>query len=170
MTRFRRIEPVAEVPETMALFVNDKTTAQIRFPVLKGAEQEAKLTRLSWSLDAKARTLRVEIDLPNKEGKLRPGIYAHVTLRAPLAESLTLPIRAVVTQGAESVCFVVDKGKAVRTPLKTGVRGEDAIKHTYEDALKDTAGSPVNPVLQRQYIEVKRGHDTIRDMRDALKM
>lgn len=123
-----RVRIVAEVPETMAMYVNDKTTAHIRFPVLKGMEQEAKLTRLSWALDAKARTLRVEIDLPNKVGKLRPGIYAHITLRAPLAETLTLPVGAVITQGVESVCYLLEKGKAVRTPIKIGAREGESVQ------------------------------------------
>jgi uncharacterized protein (TIGR02284 family) len=46
-------------------------------------------------------------------------------------------------------------------------RGEDYIKHAYEDVLKRTAGSALNDVLQRQYAVVKRGHDSIRDLRDA---
>ena len=45
-------------------------------------------------------------------------------------------------------------------------RGEDAIKESYEDVLKETAGSPLNGVLQSQYLQVKAGHDKIRDLRD----
>lgn len=46
-------------------------------------------------------------------------------------------------------------------------RGEDQIKHAYEDALKETAGSAMNDVLTSQYANVKAGHDRIRDLRDA---
>ncbi|HUG66257.1 MAG TPA: PA2169 family four-helix-bundle protein [Pirellulaceae bacterium] len=48
-------------------------------------------------------------------------------------------------------------------------RGEDHIKHAYEDILKDTAGSAMNDVLQSQYARVKAGHDRVRDLRDAYK-
>ena len=51
--------------------------------------------------------------------------------------------------------------------LAEAERGEDAIKHRYEDTLKETAGSAVNDVLQQQYAGVKARHDQIRDMRDA---
>ncbi|MFI4881482.1 MAG: PA2169 family four-helix-bundle protein [Phycisphaerales bacterium JB064] len=51
--------------------------------------------------------------------------------------------------------------------LAEAERGEDAIKHEYEDVLKKTAGSPLNAVLTDQYGSVKETHDTIRDMRDA---
>lgn len=44
--------------------------------------------------------------------------------------------------------------------------GEDQIKDAYEDALKQTAGSAMNAILQKQYARVKAGHDRVRDLRD----
>jgi uncharacterized protein (TIGR02284 family) len=46
-------------------------------------------------------------------------------------------------------------------------RGEDHIKAKYEDALKAIAGSAITDVLNRQYAAVKKGHDDVRDLRDA---
>jgi len=51
--------------------------------------------------------------------------------------------------------------------LAEAERGEDVIKGLYEDVLKETAGSPINALLQSQYATVKHGHDRIRDLRDA---
>lgn len=51
--------------------------------------------------------------------------------------------------------------------LAEAERGEDAIKHRYEDAMRQIAGSPVGNVLMQQYESVKRRHDQVRDMRDA---
>jgi len=51
--------------------------------------------------------------------------------------------------------------------LAEAERGEDAIKHAYERVLKQTAGSAVNDVLQRQFAGVKRRHDQVKAMRDA---
>tara|TARA_R110000737_G_scaffold2923_8_gene9008 strand:+ start:334490 stop:334948 length:459 start_codon:yes stop_codon:yes gene_type:complete len=65
-----------------------------------------------------------------------------------------MDIRATVTGGNE------------HTVLADAERGEDEIKHLYEKTLKDTAGSPLNAVLQSQYALVKKRHDQIRDMRD----
>lgn len=53
--------------------------------------------------------------------------------------------------------------------LAEAERGEDHIKAAYEDALKRTAGSAVNDVLQRQYACVKKVHDRVRDLRDSTK-
>lgn len=48
-------------------------------------------------------------------------------------------------------------------------RAEDRIKSKYEDVLRETAGSPVNDVLMRQYARVKGWHDRVKAMRDAIK-
>ncbi|MGD9692746.1 MAG: PA2169 family four-helix-bundle protein [Phycisphaerales bacterium] len=53
--------------------------------------------------------------------------------------------------------------------LAEAERGEDAIKHAYEDTLPPIAGNPLNRVLQDQYARVKQAHDRIRDLRDATR-
>ena len=47
-------------------------------------------------------------------------------------------------------------------------RAEDRIKARYESTPKDTAGSALNDVLQRQHRIVKARHDRIRDLRDSV--
>ena len=50
------------------------------------------MTRTAYALDAKSRTLRAEIDLPNPDGKLHPGLYAYATIVAEEhPDALTLP-------------------------------------------------------------------------------
>lgn len=72
-----------------------------------------------------------------------------------MAHRWWMGIRSTVTGGDE------------HTVLADAERGEDEIKHAYEDVLTETAGSPMNQVLQEQYTLVKKRHDEIRDMRDA---
>jgi len=50
--------------------------------------------------------------------------------------------------------------------LAEAERGEDSVKRVYEDVLPEIAGSPVNDLLLKQYAQVKRGHDRVRDLRD----
>lgn len=51
--------------------------------------------------------------------------------------------------------------------LAEAERGEDSIKEAYEEVLKDSPGTAVNDLLQRQYANVKASHDRVRDLRDA---
>lgn len=53
--------------------------------------------------------------------------------------------------------------------LAEAERGEDHIKHAYEEVMKETAGCAVNDVLLSQYSKVKACHDLIRDLRDNFK-
>ncbi len=125
-----QINPVRifiDVPETDAGFVKDRDSARIRIKALQGLELTGKVTRNAWALDyspAKvARTLRTEIDLDNPDGKLRPGMFASVTLTVERAGVWALPATAVVTQGDQTFCFRAEGGKALRTPIQVGLMG-----------------------------------------------
>jgi HlyD family secretion protein len=116
-----------QVPEAEADGVNDRTMASIRVPALQGYEVSRKITRTSWSLDRATRTLLAEVDVPDLQGKLRPGMYAYATISIEHPNVLTLPASAVVTegdvnQGYRSFCYVVEDGKAWRTAVQIGVR------------------------------------------------
>src|SRR5207249_1307116 len=88
-----------EVPEGDAAWVNRGAEARIHVQVLKSYEFVGAVTRTSWSLDRTARTLLAEVDVPNPEGKLRPGMYAYATITAEHPGGWTLPASAVVTEG-----------------------------------------------------------------------
>ncbi|MBL8795856.1 MAG: efflux RND transporter periplasmic adaptor subunit [Planctomycetia bacterium] len=118
----------ADVSEAEAPLVSDGCPARIRVQTLKGQEFVGKVTRSSWSLDARARTLRVEIDLPNPQGVLRPGMYATVQLHAEFSNRLTLPTTAVANQGVQTVCFQVVDGKTVSVPVQTGLRAAGLVE------------------------------------------
>jgi len=44
-------------------------------------EFKAKVTRIAGAIDRKNGTLRAEIDLPNPQGTILPGMFANVTLK-----------------------------------------------------------------------------------------
>src|SRR6266545_4101934 len=80
VARIDSVRVLLAVPEAAAPLVAVGTRAVIRFPALKGQEVEGKLTRTAWTLDPASRILRAEIDLPNPEGKLRPGMFVRAVL------------------------------------------------------------------------------------------
>lgn len=122
VARMDVVRILVNVPEADAGHVSDGTPVRVRCQMAQGHETDAKVTRSSWSLDPKSRTLRAEIDLPNRDGKLRPGMYAYATFRAESSKRLTLPASAITTQGDRPACFIVENGKAVRTPVQLGMR------------------------------------------------
>jgi RND family efflux transporter MFP subunit len=120
VVRTDQVRVFVDVPEADASLVHDSTEAKVR---VLGREFTGTVTRTSGVLDPKTRTLRTEIDLPNKDGALLPGVYAYATLTAKREGVLTLPASAVVTAPEGAYCFRVEGGKAVKTPLQIGLSG-----------------------------------------------
>jgi uncharacterized protein (TIGR02284 family) len=53
--------------------------------------------------------------------------------------------------------------------LAEAERGEDEIKHRYEDALSKAEGLPIHSFIAEQYQAIKAGHDRIRDLREQYR-
>ncbi|WP_406698908.1 efflux RND transporter periplasmic adaptor subunit [Singulisphaera sp. Ch08] len=110
------------VPETDAPFVNAGDPAHVRLLALDGRTFDGKVTRTAWALESATRTLLTEIDLPDPDDALRPGLYAYVTVVAEEhANALTLPTTAIVKDGGKSFCVTVADGRATRNEIKLGL-------------------------------------------------
>lgn len=122
-----------EVPEAEADWVTKDVAASVRIQALKKYEFTGKVARTSWSLDQTAHTLLAEIDVPDPTGNLRPGMYVYAAITAEVPNALTLPSSAVLTegdvnQGYRTFCFIVENGKAYRTPIEIGVRDPQSVQ------------------------------------------
>lgn len=71
----------ADVPESSASAIRPGTRAEVKLYDTAEMTVEGVVTRIATALDPSTRTMRVEIDLPNSDGKLQPGMYARVTLQ-----------------------------------------------------------------------------------------
>lgn len=78
--RFDRVRVVFAVPDAAAPSLRVGTLASVQVDVLSDQTFKGKVSRTAGSLDKK-RTLRVEIDLANPDGKLLPGMVGRVSLR-----------------------------------------------------------------------------------------
>ena len=66
-------------------------------------------------LDPMKRTVRVRIDIPNPQWRLRPGMFVNAWLDVRAGEGLTVPVSAVMLTGNRNIVFV-DKGEGRLTP------------------------------------------------------
>jgi HlyD family secretion protein len=126
-----KVDPVrvfVNVQELEAVWVRDGDIALIRPQSLQGQMFKGAVTRSSRVLNDQNRTLRTEIDLPNAEGKLMPGMYVTATIIAEHKNVWTLPVAAVVTQGEHTFCYRVENGKVMRTPIQVGLRGNELVE------------------------------------------
>ena len=77
----------ADVPEASATSIRQGQSAQVRLYGPTGQTISARVTRIAAALDSATRTMRVEIDLPNDDEKLLPGMYAQVSFGPATAAS-----------------------------------------------------------------------------------
>lgn len=70
----------ADVPEMSAASIRPGLPAEVKLYGTSALTVRGAVTRIATALDPATRTMRVEIDLPNPEEKLLPGMYAQVTL------------------------------------------------------------------------------------------
>ena len=78
----------------------------------------------------KSRTLRAEIDLPNPDSQLLPGIYAYVNLLIERPGVRALPVSALTYSGDKAYYWTPEYGQAVRTEVETGVSDGEWIEVT----------------------------------------
>lgn len=112
------------VPQESAVLAKPGVPTTLSVKELPGQEFKGSITRTTEALDPATRTLLVEIDLPNKDHLLQPGMFINATLyleRHPNA--LTLPPAAIepAKNATAKAVFVVEKGKVRRVPIKTDV-------------------------------------------------
>ena len=165
VARRDRLRVFVDVPELEAPLVDageSGDSVSIRVQALPGPPVEGRVTRTGWALDASNRSLRTEIELPNPDGRLRPGMYATaVILLERREDALTLPATAIVRDAGQTLCCKVDSGRIHRRPVTTGLRagadveilsgldGDETIVLLRADSLKEDQPVEVIPAEQK---------------------
>ena len=102
-------------------YLEEGRPVEIRVDALPGEVFEGTITRLGAELEPSARTLDVEAELPNPDGRLRPGMLATLEVpRQTLAGALLVPLEAVLDLGEERAVFVTENGVARRRVVELG--------------------------------------------------
>ncbi len=126
-----RIHPLrlrVAVPEREASSIRAGQTVRIR---TEGdtAERSGRVVRISPSILEQNRTLAVEAELPNRDGRLRPGTFAKAEIEVAAARPTVLvPASAIVTFAGIEKVVGVKAGKATETRVRTGRRSGDRIE------------------------------------------
>ncbi|HWC90392.1 MAG TPA: efflux RND transporter periplasmic adaptor subunit, partial [Pirellulales bacterium] len=163
VARMDKLMFVVGVPEMDAGFVNVGTPISIRVQASGIPENENKVSRISWSVSAETRTLMAQIDLPNPQRQLMPGMYATGKLEIERRDVLAVPASAIVAKGNLATCFFVVDQRAVQQEVETGVSNSDWVqllrkKVAYnQDPAHWVDASPDDRVVFREVSEVTDG-------------
>ncbi|MGV3708438.1 MAG: efflux RND transporter periplasmic adaptor subunit [Gemmatimonas sp.] len=112
---------VTSVPQNAAPSVKVGQTAEIRVQELGGAAFKGVVTRTAQALDLSTRTLLTEIEVPNRDRRLLPGMFGQVKLElAKPTRALMIPANTLIARSSGPHVAVVRDGKVAITKITTG--------------------------------------------------
>lgn len=118
----KKLRLVVSVPEAYSATLNK--TGMIKFTVASFPNDTltGKISRAAGVLDNRLRAQRVEIDVPNPDRRLLPGMVAEITIPLQSNEhALTVPISAVLNSTLGTFVIRVKDKKAEWVPIKRGI-------------------------------------------------
>ena len=108
--------------EAGAVEIGQEATLNLSYD--PGIEFKGRVTYVFPYLSPDSRTLKVRFDFPNPELKLKPQMYADVTLTLAQAAGITIPDSALIDTGVRQVVFVeTAPGSFEPRAVKVGIRG-----------------------------------------------
>jgi RND family efflux transporter MFP subunit len=97
MTQNDPIRIFVDVPQSAAAdLMQGNTAVQVQTQGGTGREYTSKVTRTSQALNPQARTLRVEVDIPNADAQFVPGMYVQVAFGLPAKGLVQVPAAALL--------------------------------------------------------------------------
>jgi len=117
-----RLRLVVAVPEAYIAGVDTGVTIAFTVPAYPGQTFSGPIARAAHAVDVKTRTMAVEIDVANGDGRLAPGTFCQVRwpVRRP-APSLLVPSASVASTTDRTFVVRVRNGRAEWVDVKTGL-------------------------------------------------
>ena len=122
----------AAVPEALGAAVVTGQPAELRLVAFPGEVLRGKVAAVLPEASRDTRTLRVRVEVPNRGGRLRAGMFGQVRLlgAGQGTEVVTVPSEAVIRTGRRALVYVVDapgRYRPVEMELGAEVDGRVAV-------------------------------------------
>lgn len=140
----------------------EKTTAMITVDAYPGQEFKGILYNVGAQVDRPTRSVKVEVRISNAGRRLKPGMFARMTLILENKENATVvPAAAVLHQDSESYVYVINNSIARHRVLKLGI--SDGILYEVIEGLK-----PAEQVIIKGQSNVRDG-DKVEIVKESLE-
>lgn len=116
----------AAVPEAIAGPLKPGQSVQATLAAFPGETLSGRVSAILPQTQADSRTLTVRIELPNRGGRLRPGMFATVSLGGSTQPALLVPSEALIRTGKRTlIMLALDKGRYRPAEVQTGREAGD---------------------------------------------
>lgn len=125
----RVLRLVIPVPESAVPDIRSGTSVEVRVPVLAKVFQGI-VARVSDQVDLSTRTMHAEIDVPNANFVIVPGMYAEASLVLKEKHgALAVPVQALDRQEGRVTVFAVDKSNKIEErQVQTGIETPNLVE------------------------------------------
>ena len=131
--------------------VKSGVPAEVTISFLPGHTFQGRVDFVYPTLTEETRTARVRIVVPNPKGALKPGMYARVSLRGEVHESLAIPASALIQTGERQIAFVERApGEYAPREVKTGILGRDFVEVLSGLTEKETVVTSANFLIDSE--------------------
>ena len=112
------------VPESDIRYIHDGDELTLRVDAI-GRSFTGKIVRFTRDVNFETRTMQTEVDVPNRDLAIAPGMYANAMLRLAHVENVvTIPIEALVSNDRQQMVYVLDGNNHVHVrPVQVGIKG-----------------------------------------------
>lgn len=156
-----RLRIYVAVPQIYSTAVRKEAQAWLTLKEYPGRKFAGTIVRNSGMIDRATRTLKVEVDMENKDGAILPGSFVsvHFAFRNP-PDVFTLPANALLFRSEGLNAVLVRNNRAVLSPLtvahdngktvdvSSGVSAEDLVVLNPPDSL--VAGQALQPIVVKE--------------------
>lgn len=119
------------IPEVYLSKVRPNQEVAVRLDAYPNEEFRGRVYAVEPSVDEKTRTVLMRARVPNRNGKLKPGMFVRVGLTLEVRpKAIVIPEQAIWPQGRDAFVFRVVDGKAALTKIELGVRRPGEVEVT----------------------------------------
>lgn len=113
LSQIDRLRFIVPMPETVVSQIHIGDPIEVKVQALNKSFK-GSISRFSREVDTSTRTMETELDVPNPQLLLMPGMYASAILKLDEKPSvLAVPVQAVSGQGGTPTVFVVNEHKRI---------------------------------------------------------
>ena len=119
----------ADIYESEVVTTKVGQTATVTVASYPGETFRGTVAYIYPTLNTQARTVQVRLEFPNRELKLKPGMYGNVTLQTNAVRTLVVPKEAVLETGLRQLVFLDrGQGRYEQVSVKLGRRDQDSVE------------------------------------------
>jgi cobalt-zinc-cadmium efflux system membrane fusion protein len=116
---------VSEIPESNAYLINKGQKVNLIIPALRNAQMEGVVAHVDSIVNPQTRTVVVRMEVPNKEGRIKPGMLATMMIESQPTDKLLVPVSAVIREDNHDHVFIREDDETYRmVAVKLGPEGK----------------------------------------------